>query len=123
MLTPRMSSASSTGKRDHLPAHRLEPGGGIGRGSTPLSVAGVELVEGIPESGQVEHVAAWVDLGDLLLFRVAVALFDDPEEPAGRVAQDSPEAGRVGNNGGPKQAGGGVVLMTAEEVAQVAWDE
>ena len=92
------------GQGDDLAAHRLEQRGGVGQVVFALGVAGVEPVEGVPEAGQVEDVAARVDLADRLLLGGAVALLDDPEEPAGGVAEDPAEAGRVGDDR-PSRAG------------------
>ena len=76
------------------------------------------LVEGVPEQGKLEHVAARVDLGDRPLLGAAIALLDDPEEAAGGIAEDPPESGRIGDDGGPEQAGGPFHLLDGEQVGQ-----
>ena len=92
--------------------------GGVGEVVLALGVAGVEPVEGVPEAGQLEDVAARVDLVDRPLLGRAVAFLDDPEEAAGRVAEDAAEAGGVGHDGGAEQAGGPVAALAVEQVGQ-----
>ena len=101
-----MSSGRSTCSAIDLSAHGLEPLGGVGQVILVLGVAGADLVEGLPEQGKLEDVAARVDLADGLLLGRAVALLDDPEESSGGVAEDAAEAHRVVDLGGAQQAGG-----------------
>ncbi|KAJ3079275.1 hypothetical protein HK102_003908, partial [Quaeritorhiza haematococci] len=103
---------------DDLAAHVVELLGGVGQVVFALGVAGADLLQGVPQDGQLEDVAARVDLADGLLLGGAVALLDDPEEPPGGVAEDAAEAGGVVDLGGPQQAGGPLVGLAVEEVGQ-----
>ena len=103
---------------DALSSHRHETLRGVGEVVLALGVAGTDLVEGVPEFGQLEDVAARVDLFDGTFFGRAIAFFDDAEKTAGRVAKDPAETHRVVHNGGAEQAGGLVDLLAFEEVSQ-----
>ena len=99
MLTPRMSSGSSTGRATTLRPSPWRNGGSVGQVVFALGVAGVEPGEGLPEAGELEDVAARVHLADRRLLGPTVALFDDAEEMAGGVAEDAAEPGRIGYDG------------------------
>ena len=105
-------------ERQDLPTHGHEACRGVGEVILLLGVAGADLVEGVPEAGQLEDVAARVDLGDDAFLGRAVAFLDDPEEPARGVAEDAAESGGIRQDGRAEQAGGAVVLLAAEQVGQ-----
>ena len=83
-----------------------------------LGVAGADLVEGLPEQGKLEDIAARVDLADGLLLGRAVALLDDAEESAGGVAKDTAEPHRIVHLGRAQQAGRPFVLLARQQIGQ-----
>ena len=92
--------------------------GSVGEVVLALGVAGADLVERVPESRQLEDVAARVDLLQGAFLGRAIAFLDDAEEPAGRVAEDAAETRGVVQDGRPQQAGRLVVLLAVEQVGQ-----
>jgi hypothetical protein len=106
------------GDGEDLAAERLKEGGGVGEVVFALGVVGLELVEGVPEAGEVEDVAAWVNFADGGFFGGAVALFDDAEEAASGVAEDAAEAGWVVDECGAEEAGGVFVVLAFEQFGE-----
>ena len=119
-MLPRIDAQDVVGvqdvERDHLAPHRLEPLGGVGEVVFALGVAGADLFECFPEAGQLEDVTARIDLGDRALLGSAIALLDDPEKAAGRIAKDTAEAGRIVKHRGAQQTGGLVVMLPREQI-------
>ncbi len=102
----------------HLSSHCLKMLGSVREVVLALGVAGADLIESVPQHRQLEHVAARVDLAQRALLRRAVALLDDAQEPAGRVAEDPSEAHRVFHDGGAQEASGPVQMPALEQVRQ-----
>ena len=118
MLTPRTSSGSQDVEREDLAAHALQVFRGVGEVVFALGVAGPDLVESVPEARQLEDVAARVDLLDSAFLGRAVAFLDDPEESAGRIAEDAAKTGGIVEHRGPEQAGRLVALLAVEQVGE-----
>ena len=105
-------------ERQNLSAHVLQVFRSVGQVVLALGVAGTNLVESVPESGQLENVTARVDLFQGAFLGRAVAFLDDTEKSSGRVAKDSAETGGIPEHRRSQQAGRLVAMLAIQQVGQ-----
>ena len=79
----------------NLSTHAHQVFRSVGQIVFALGVAGPNLVESVPQTRQLEDVAARVDLLQSAFFGRAVVFLDDPQKSAGRIAEDSAKTGGI----------------------------
>ena len=103
---------------DDFRTHGHEMLRGVGEVVFALGVASADLVQCVPEFGQLEDVAARVDLFDGAFFGRAIAFFDDAEKLTSRVAKDPAESHGIVHNGGAEQTGCPVDPLAFKKIGQ-----